>query len=70
MNISHETLKRIEAQLDRLEGMVASGRDADSKHREAWLVAGFRPGAHGDFWAHDDGRHMPYPLILTTMPEE
>jgi len=73
MNISYETLKRIEAQLDRLEGRLAQERDycfrSDVEHREAWLIAGFRP-CQGDQWMHSDGRHVTYTLVITTMPDE
>jgi hypothetical protein len=65
MNISQETLKRIEAQLDRLE------RDKESvgSHRELWLLAGFRPTGIDDSWHHEDGRTVTYMHVLTTYPE-
>lgn len=65
MNIGHDTLNRIRAQLDRLE------RDKESagSHRELWLLAGFKPIGIDDSWWHDNGRAVTYMQVLTTYPE-
>jgi hypothetical protein len=69
MNISYETLKRIEAQLDRLEGLIPNAGHKDCQHREAWLLAGWRPNDIGDNWINLHGDEITYATVLATMPK-
>jgi len=71
MNISQETLRRIEAQLTRLEGLVPNSGHEDCKHREAWLLAGWRPNpSSGDNWINRMGDEVTYMQVLTSFPVE